>query len=69
MNNFLRALLAIMLGNLLYFALMSYLPTRLHHAPFRMDWGLVLDFGLCVAAYIGIRLFTEPLRRPRKAKP
>jgi hypothetical protein len=51
-----RALLAVLLGNLLYFAMMPKLPTALQHAPWRLDLGLLLDFCICVAAVVLLAL-------------
>jgi hypothetical protein len=52
--NLIQALCAIILGNLAYF----FLAPRFHlprHQPFQPDWGLVVDFWFCVAAYGLIR--------------
>jgi hypothetical protein len=52
--NFVEALCAIILGNIAYFILVP--AVRLpRHRPFQMDWGLVVDFWLCVVAYGLIR--------------
>jgi hypothetical protein len=53
--NFIQALLAIMLGNVVYFVLMPSLPLTARHHPFRMDLGLVIDFWFCLVAYGLIR--------------
>jgi hypothetical protein len=52
--NLIQALSAIILGNLAYFFLgpLFHLP---RHQPFQLDWGLIVDFWLCVAAYGLIR--------------
>ncbi|MFY9909328.1 MAG: hypothetical protein WCF22_09880 [Candidatus Sulfotelmatobacter sp.] len=52
--NLIQALCAIILGNLFYFFLgpAFHLP---RHKPFQLDWGLVVDFWLCVVAYGLIR--------------
>jgi hypothetical protein len=52
--NLVQALSAIILGNLAYFFLgpLFHLP---RHRPFRLDWGLIVDFWLCVSAYGLIR--------------
>jgi len=55
----LLALLAILVGNALYFwALVPVLPSWLVHQPFRLDLGLVLDFICCVAAFAILRTAT-----------
>ncbi len=53
--NFIQALLAIVLGNVVYFVLMPSLPMAARHRPFRMDLGLVIDFWFCLVAYGLIR--------------
>jgi hypothetical protein len=55
MANFLQALLAIILGNLVYFALVPSLPPVARHHPFQLDLGALLDFFFCVVAYGVIR--------------
>ena len=53
--NFLQALLAIVLGNVVYFLLMPSLPPVARHHPFRIDLGTALDFWFCLVAYGLIR--------------
>jgi hypothetical protein len=53
--NFLQALLAIIVGNLAYFALLPSLPSVARHRPFRLDLGTLVDFFFCVVAYGLIR--------------
>lgn len=53
--NFLQALLAIILGNVVYFALLPSLPLIARHRPFRVDLGMVLDFWFCLVIYGLIR--------------
>lgn len=53
--NFLQALLAIILGNVVYFALLPTLPFAARHRPFRVDLGMVLDFSMCLVIYGLIR--------------
>ncbi len=53
--NFLQALLAIILGNLVYFSLYPSMPAVARHRPLHLDLGMVLDFGLCMAVYGLIR--------------
>ena len=50
-----EALAAVLLGNVLYFAFVPYLPPGLRHEPFRLDAGMALDFALCVLAYVAVR--------------
>ncbi len=51
----LQALLAIILGNLVYFLLLPSLPPIAKHHPFNLDLGMILDFGFCVVIYAFIR--------------
>jgi hypothetical protein len=53
--NTLQALLAIILGNLVYFLLIPSLPPAARHRPFHLDLGIVLDFWFCLVAYGLIR--------------
>ena len=50
-----KMLLAILLGNVIYLLVRPYLPSILDHNVFRVDAGLVVDFVICVALYVGIR--------------
>jgi hypothetical protein len=47
------ALIAVLLGNAVYFLLMPYLPRVLRHSLFREDWGLLIDFCIC-AMFFGV---------------
>ena len=53
--NFLESLLAIILGNVVYFLLMSSLPPIARHHRFQIDLGMVVDFWFCLVAYGLIR--------------
>lgn len=47
-----RALVAVIVGNALYFVVvMPVLPRWLGHAPYQLDAGLALDFAICLALY------------------
>ncbi len=52
-----KTLVAILGGNLIYFGLLfPYLPPAARHRPYRLDWGLVVDFWICLALY-GLLVF------------
>jgi hypothetical protein len=51
-----RYLLAILIGNAIYFSVERYLPPRARHQPYQIDWGLAVDFWICLACYGIIRL-------------
>lgn len=53
--NFLQALLAIILGNIVYFLLVPSLPPIARHHPYRIDLGTLIDFWFCLVAYGLIR--------------
>jgi hypothetical protein len=47
----LKYLIAVVLGNALYFALSPYLPPAARHAEQTLGWATVVDFWFCVAVY------------------
>ena len=51
-----RYLLAILAGNTIYFAVERYLPPAMQHQPYQIDWGLAIDFGLCLLCFAIVRL-------------
>ena len=58
-----RTLVAVLGGNLLYFwVLYPYLPAGARHQLYQLDWGLVVDFWLCLAVYglLSISLGKKP---------
>ncbi len=59
-----RSLIAVLVGNALYYlVLFRHLPPAAQHRPYRIDWGLVVDFWICLAVW-GIQEML--LRRWRK---
>ncbi|HTS71633.1 MAG TPA: hypothetical protein VMO17_21875 [Terriglobia bacterium] len=52
----LRYLVAILLGNALYFALSPYLPPAAQHHSTAIDLGTIVDFWICLAVYGLMRL-------------
>src|ERR1700760_539450 len=53
--NFLEALLAIVLGNVVYFVLLPHLPAIARHHRFQVDLGTIVDFWFCLVVYGIIR--------------
>jgi hypothetical protein len=47
---------AVLVGNIIYFAFAPQLPERFQHQLFRPDFGLLLDFLVCLAVFFAIRL-------------
>ncbi len=59
-------LLAILIGNVIYFALSPHLPPGLGAAASHLGWGTLLDFVICVAVYRLFLLGVSVLRRVRR---
>lgn len=53
--NLVQALVAIVLGNIVYFLLLPSLPAVARHHRFHLDLGTVVDFWFCLVAYGLIR--------------
>jgi hypothetical protein len=66
-----KYLVAILLGNGLYFALNPYLPPPARHHPFKLDLGTLVDFWLCLVVYglleLGAFLHKQGERRRMKS--
>ena len=54
----LKYLVAILVGNGVYFALNPYLPEPAKHHPFKFDLGTLVDFWLCLVVYGLLELVT-----------
>ena len=64
LQNFVKSLIAVLVGNAVYFLLLSpVLPPSARHGINRIDLGLLVDFWVCVAVYGLI----EVIDRRRKA--
>lgn len=48
--------MAVLLGNLAYFAMLPKLPALLQHASRRLDLGLLLDFCICAVVFVLLNL-------------
>ncbi len=55
-HTFWRSLIAVVAGNLIYFAAERFLPLLAQHQPYRIDWGLAVDFWFCLVCYGIVRL-------------
>jgi hypothetical protein len=56
-----ESFLAVVLGNVIYFAASPYLPHALQHELFHPDVGLLVDFLTCAAIFGLIRLIRARL--------
>ncbi len=61
-RRFWHALAAVVLGNAVYFSIAGYLPPRARHVPYQLDWGLAVDFWVCLVFY-GLLAMLKPFRR------
>jgi len=50
-----KMLLAILLGNVVYFIAMPHLPEAFSHSTFQVDAGIFLDLAICAVVYLLIR--------------
>lgn len=50
-RQFWQSFAAVVLGNAAYFSLDRYLPPTGRHEPFKIDWGLAVDFWCCLVFY------------------
>ena len=49
MKNFAHSLAAVLVGNLVYFFVMPYLPVAAQHMSRSFDLGMAVDFFFCLA--------------------
>jgi hypothetical protein len=47
-TNFVQSLIAVLVGNAVYFLLMPHLPPAARHIPRRLDLGVAVDLWLCL---------------------
>jgi hypothetical protein len=67
-KNFWQSLIAVVVGNGIYFLSMNYLPRPARHTTFKFDLGLVVDFWICLVIY-GLLEFLRRWRRSRGNAP
>jgi hypothetical protein len=66
--NFWRSLIAVLAGNTIYFSLEKYLPPRARHQAYAIDWGLAVDFWMCLVCYGLVGLFHRDHNRAGRHK-
>lgn len=55
---------AVIGGNLLYFGVLErILPPGARHRLYRFDWGLVVDFWVCLALYGILEMFSRDAKK------
>jgi hypothetical protein len=57
--NFVQSLIAVVIGNIIYFLLMPRLPLAARHVPMRFDLGVVVDFWFCLVVLGAIKTLTK----------
>ncbi|MGE5205914.1 MAG: hypothetical protein ACM3PW_09880 [Chlamydiota bacterium] len=67
-KNFWQSLIAVLVGNAIYFLLMPKLPVPARHKIDHLDLGLVVDFWICLVIYGLLELFKR-WRRPAGTPP
>jgi hypothetical protein len=50
-TRWLKSLIAVLLGNGLYFSLVPHLPPAARHQPLRLDLGILVDLWFCLVVY------------------
>lgn len=60
-----KSLVAVVAGNVLYFSLLPYMPPAARHEPFQLDLGVLVDFWFCLVVYGLIELVVQVRRRRR----
>jgi hypothetical protein len=64
-KRWIKYLIAIVLGNAIYFVFAPHLPPAAQHRPYRADIGLFVDLWFCVAVYGLIELLVYLSHRRR----
>ena len=71
-RNFIISLVAVVLGNVIYFLIMPHLPPAAQHRPNRLlpDLGLFIDFWICLVIYgvIALLFRSQPGRPPTEQR-
>jgi len=68
-GRWLKYLVAVLVGNALYFSLSRYLPPAARHAEYGFNVGTLVDLWFCVAVYGLLELGTFLSHRRRKGPP
>ena len=63
---FMKALIAVLGGNFTYLGVSPYLPYALQHQPFQLDWGLAVDFWICLVWWGVVDLMLKGMKKWRR---
>jgi len=55
-RTFWQSLVAVLVGNAIYFGIERFLPARAQHGLYQLDWGLAVDFWICLVCYGVLRM-------------
>ena len=61
-KGFVQSLIAVVAGNIVYLLIEPHLPPRGRHTLYRIDWGLAVDFWICLMFY-GLLALLPPFKR------
>jgi hypothetical protein len=64
-KRWLRYLVIIIIGNVLYFAAMPHLPAAARHKRYQLDLGTLVDFWFCLVVF-GLFELVDFLRKRRR---
>lgn len=65
-RRWIKYLIAIVAGNIIYFAIAPHLPPAARHHPYRADIGLFVDLWFCVVVYGLTELLVSMAHRRRR---
>jgi hypothetical protein len=55
-RTFWQSLVAVLAGNAIYYGVQRFLPAAAQHRLYQVDWGLAVDFWMCLVCYGLVRL-------------
>ena len=58
-GKFTKIFVAVIGGNAIYYLFEDNLPDIFHHKLFTFDWGLLLDFWICVFLWVILDLLSK----------
>lgn len=64
-KRWIKYLIAIVVGNIIYFSVESHFPPVAQHRPYHADLGMFIDLWFCVAVYGLLELLTSLINHIR----
>lgn len=64
-KRWIKYLIAVVVGNVVYFSFESHLPPAAQHQPYHADLGMFVDLWFCVVAYGLLELLISLAKRFR----